>query len=173
MGEAEPAAAGRRDAGACGRVRGWFLREGDGRAAEAPDVTARARRAHARARADLGAARRARRRRRPRSRGCSACTARRRTWRVLAGGVDARRALLVRNYDYHPAECEGTFLRSRWSGTRASRVERLPVGRARRHERARPGRGAGLRRARCVGEGFGIPLILRYVLETCRTSTKR
>lgn len=77
--------------------------------------------------------------------------------------------VLVRNYDYHPGACEATFLHSAWTAARTlvssdclwgvldgvndhGLVVSLAFG----------GR-------REVGDGFGIPLILRYVLETCRT----
>lgn len=77
--------------------------------------------------------------------------------------------LLVRNYDYRPDACEGTFLRSKWTGPPVLASIDCLWG-------ALDGINAhGL----CValafggrygtGEGFGIPLILRYVLELCRT----
>ena len=75
---------------------------------------------------------------------------------------------LIRNYDYHPALLEGTLIHSRWLGqtviangdclwgvldgmNAAGLVVSLAFG----------GR-------KVVGQGFGIPLILRYVLELCR-----
>lgn len=80
--------------------------------------------------------------------------------------------MLARNYDYHPGACEGTFLCSGWSGGRTLvasdclwgvldglNAEGLAVSLA-----------FGGRRE--VGVGFGIPLILRYVLETCFTTAE-
>lgn len=77
---------------------------------------------------------------------------------------------LVRNYDYHPGACEGIFLHSTWTGKRTvvssdclwgaldgMNEDGLVVSLA-----------FGGRRE--VGDGFGIPLILRYVLETCSTT---
>lgn len=75
---------------------------------------------------------------------------------------------LIRNYDYHPALLEGTVMHSSWLGkpviasgdclwgvldgmNSAGLVVSLAFG----------GR-------KLVGIGFGIPLILRYILETCR-----
>ncbi|WP_020560954.1 C45 family autoproteolytic acyltransferase/hydolase [Thiofilum flexile] len=75
---------------------------------------------------------------------------------------------LIRNYDYHPALLEGTVIHSSWLGkpvmangdclwgvldgmNSAGLVVSLAFG----------GR-------KLVGIGFGIPLILRYILETCR-----
>ncbi len=79
--------------------------------------------------------------------------------------------LLVRNYDYHPLACEGASLTSAWTPERrviasldclwgaldGMNSDGLAVSLA-----------FGSRRS--VGKGFGIPLILRYVLETCATT---
>ncbi len=79
---------------------------------------------------------------------------------------------LIRNYDYHPDRFEGWVLASRWHQTRViatsdslwgaldginehGLVAALAFG-------GRP----------VVGEGFGIPLIIRYVLEFCRTTSQ-
>ena len=77
-------------------------------------------------------------------------------------------SLLVRNYDYHPALWDGVLLSSAWTGRRVVAMldslwgvldgineDGLAVSLA---FGGRP----------VVGEGFGMPLILRYVLETCR-----
>jgi len=80
--------------------------------------------------------------------------------------------LLVRNYDYSPGAFDAIVLRSAWQGRRvignadgmwglvdgmndAGLVASLTFG----------GR-------RVVGEGFGVPLILRYVLQTCETTAQ-
>ena len=75
--------------------------------------------------------------------------------------------LLVRNYDFHPSACEGNFLHSAWSGSRTLVASDCLWGvldglneRGLVVSLAFGGR-------REVGEGFGIPLILRYALETC------
>jgi len=74
---------------------------------------------------------------------------------------------LVRNYDYHPRLIEGLFLRSAWLGAPVLAAVDCLWG-------ALDGVNArGLAVALSfggrptVGDGFGIPLILRYVLETC------
>ena len=80
------------------------------------------------------------------------------------------RSLLVRNYDYYPERLEGTILMSAWNGVKTivqsdclwgvldgmnehGLVVSLAFG----------GR-------RVVGDGFGIPLVLRHVLELCATA---
>ena len=82
------------------------------------------------------------------------------------------RPLLARNYDYHPKHCEGVILKSCWNGTETivqsdslwgvldginehGLVVSLAFG----------GR-------KIVGDGFGIPLVLRYILEFCRTTAE-
>ena len=54
---------------------------------------------------------------------------------------------LLRSYDYAPALCETTLLTTDHRDAAHDGDERLPVGRAGRRQRGRPGGGAGLRRA--------------------------
>jgi len=77
---------------------------------------------------------------------------------------------LVRNYDFHPAQCEGTILLSRWNGTRvlASTDSLWGVLDGMNEHGVAVSLAFGGRPA--VGRGFAITLILRYVLETCRTT---
>ncbi len=75
--------------------------------------------------------------------------------------------VLVRNYDYHPSACEGTFLHSNWSGTRTLVSSDCLWGvldGLNEHGLCVSLAFGGRRE---VGVGFGIPLILRYILETC------
>ena len=84
--------------------------------------------------------------------------------------MDDQSQILVRNYDYHPALIEGAVLYTCWNKRRvialcdclwgvldgindAGLVVSLTFG----------GR-------RVVGKGFGIPVVLRYVLELCETT---
>lgn len=78
--------------------------------------------------------------------------------------------LLVRNYDYDPRYFDALILRTCWLG------ERVVLGMADCLVGLLDGiNDAGLAVSltfggpRVTGEGFGIPLILRYVLETCTT----
>ncbi len=76
---------------------------------------------------------------------------------------------LIRNYDYHPAQCEGTILLSCWRGTRviASTDSLWGVLDGMNEHGLAVTLAFGGRPA--VGTGFAITLILRYVLEVCRT----
>lgn len=76
---------------------------------------------------------------------------------------------LVRNYDYHPDAFEGLFLMSNWHGTKviaASDCLWGVVDGMNEHGLAAALSYGGSRE---VGDGFGIPLILRYLLEFCIT----
>jgi predicted choloylglycine hydrolase len=79
--------------------------------------------------------------------------------------------LLVRNYDYHPRFCEGTILRTQWHKPVLAMSDCLwgvldgVNGDGLCVSLAFGGR-------RRVGDGFGIPLILRYVLEMCATTAE-
>lgn len=75
--------------------------------------------------------------------------------------------LLIRNYDYAPAFCEGLLLNSHWNARRVLASTDCLWG-------ALDGvNGSGLAASltfggrQVVGEGFGIPVIVRYVLEVC------
>ena len=84
---------------------------------------------------------------------------------VLAG----EDPLLIRNYDYDPGKFEGVFLRSNWTGTRVLATSDCLWGvldGVNEHGLVVALSFGGRRE---VGEGFGIPLILRYVLEVCAT----
>lgn len=76
---------------------------------------------------------------------------------------------LIRNYDFHPAQCEGTILHSRWRDTRviASSDSLWGVLDGMNEHGVAVTLAFGGRPT--VGPGFAITLILRYVLETCRT----
>ncbi len=75
------------------------------------------------------------------------------------------RPLLVRNYDYHPHDCEGTILFSEWSGVKTIAQSDCLWGvlDGMNEHGLVVSLAFGGRRA--VGDGFGIPLVLRYILE--------
>lgn len=77
--------------------------------------------------------------------------------------------LLVRNYDYHPALWDGVMLSSAWTGRPVvAMLDSLwgVLDGMNEHGLAVSLAFGG---RQVVGEGFGMPLILRYVLETCGT----
>ncbi|NRF67806.1 hypothetical protein HLB44_12505 [Aquincola sp. S2] len=78
--------------------------------------------------------------------------------------------VLVRNYDYAPALLEGAWLATRWGGQRVIAVSDCLCGALDGINES--GLAASLsfggRKAR--GEGFGIPLVVRYVLEYATTT---
>lgn len=78
--------------------------------------------------------------------------------------------LLVRNYDYHPRMCEGTFIMTAWTGTRVIASSDCLWGVLDGMNEYGVCVSLSFGGRRIVGDGFGIPLILRYVLELSRTT---
>ena len=83
-----------------------------------------------------------------------------------------RHPLLVRNYDYSPTLCEGLVLLSRWNGKAVlAMVDCLwGVLDGINEDGLAISLTFGGRKA--VGDGFGIPLVLRYILEFCSTAAE-
>ena len=78
--------------------------------------------------------------------------------------------LLVRNYDYHPKHCDAVILFSNWNGTKViAQSDSLwgVLDGINEHGLALSLAFGG---RQIVGDGFGIPLVLRYILEFCRTA---
>lgn len=75
--------------------------------------------------------------------------------------------VLVRNYDYHPHGCEGTVVRTQWLDTRVVASSDCLWGALDGINEHGLAVALSFGGSRQVGDGFGIPLILRYVLETC------
>jgi predicted choloylglycine hydrolase len=78
--------------------------------------------------------------------------------------------LLVRNYDYAPAAFEGLLLRSRWLGNAVMGMSDCLMGLLDGVNQDGLAVSLTFGGRRTVGEGFGVPLVLRYVLETCATT---
>lgn len=78
--------------------------------------------------------------------------------------------LLVRNYDYLPRLWDGVLLRSRWLGAPVLAMSDSLWGVLDGVNDAGLAVSLAFGGRRTVGEGFGMPLILRYLLETCRTT---
>lgn len=75
--------------------------------------------------------------------------------------------LLVRNYDYSPKAFDALLLRTRWRGRAVMGVTDGLWGLVDGINEAGLAVSLTFGGRRVVGEGFGVPLILRYVLETC------
>ena len=87
------------------------------------------------------------------------------TQAVVAGPEPA----LVRNYDYHPHGFEAAFVRTRWLGTTVVAASDCLWGALDGINEHGLAVALSFGGSRAVGDGFGIPLILRYVLESCAT----
>jgi predicted choloylglycine hydrolase len=79
--------------------------------------------------------------------------------------------LLVRNYDYDPRAFDGLVVRSEWGGSHAVMgMSDCLIGVLDGVNDAGLAVSLTFGGQRLVGEGFGIPMVLRYVLETCATA---
>lgn len=78
--------------------------------------------------------------------------------------------LLVRNYDYHPELLEGVILHSAWHGHRVIATSDCLWGALDGINDAGLAVSLTFGGRRIAGEGFGVPLILRYVLEFCSST---
>ncbi|TYO90490.1 C45 family autoproteolytic acyltransferase/hydolase [Oceanicella actignis] len=77
--------------------------------------------------------------------------------------------LLVRNYDYSPAAFDAVVLKTGWLGRRVMGMSDGVWGLLDGVNDAGLAVSLTFGGRREVGEGFGVPLILRYVLQTCST----
>lgn len=82
--------------------------------------------------------------------------------------VDRDGPVLVRNYDLDPRLNEATVLRSAWTGQRVLATMEGIAGAADGVNAAGLAVSLAFGGRKVVGEGFGVPLIVRYLLETCR-----
>ncbi len=78
--------------------------------------------------------------------------------------------ILVRNYDYDPHLCEGRILKSNWHGTRVIASTDCLWGVLDGMNEHGLIVSLSFGGTTDMGEGFGIPLILRYILEFCQTT---
>jgi predicted choloylglycine hydrolase len=80
--------------------------------------------------------------------------------------------VLVRNYDYDPKLCEGRILKSRWHDTTVIASTDCLWGVLDGMNEHGLSISLSFGGKEDVGEGFGIPLILRYILEFCKTTVE-
>ena len=78
--------------------------------------------------------------------------------------------LLVRNYDYSPRAFEGLLFRSGWRGAGVMGMSDCLIGLLDGINESGLAVSLAFGGTRTVGDGFGVPIILRYVLQTCRTA---
>lgn len=77
--------------------------------------------------------------------------------------------VLVRNYDYNPYAFDSLVLRTKWQGRDVVGTSDGLWGMVDGMNDAGLAISLTFGGRRVVGEGFGVPLILRYVLQTCET----
>jgi len=80
--------------------------------------------------------------------------------------------LLVRNYDYDPRAFDGVLLSTTWQGRRVIGMTDGLFGLIDGMNDAGLAVSLTFGGRREIGEGFGVPLILRYILQTCATVTE-
>lgn len=79
------------------------------------------------------------------------------------------RPLLVRNYDYAPSRLEGVILGTHWEGRGVIGMSDCLWGLLDGVNDAGLGVSLAFGGRPVVGEGFGVPLVLRYLLQVCET----
>jgi predicted choloylglycine hydrolase len=77
--------------------------------------------------------------------------------------------VLVRNYDYAPTRFDGIILSTAWTGRRVIGTSDSLWGLLDGMNDAGLAVSLAFGGRRVIGEGFGVPLIVRYLLETCET----
>jgi predicted choloylglycine hydrolase len=77
--------------------------------------------------------------------------------------------MLVRNYDYAPDRIEGTILSTAWEGRRIIGMSDCLWGLLDGLNDAGLAVSLAFGGRRVVGHGFGVPLVLRYLLQICST----
>lgn len=86
--------------------------------------------------------------------------------------IKADEIQLVRNYDYHPDLLEGTILLSKWNTHKVMGTSDCLIGIIDGMNDAGLCISLTFGGRKEVGYGFGIPFILRYVLEFCKTTVQ-
>lgn len=78
--------------------------------------------------------------------------------------------VMVRNYDYNASSFDSLILHTRWQGRRVMGVSDGLWGMVDGMNDAGLAISLTFGGRRIVGNGFGVPLIIRYVLQTCKTA---
>ena len=82
------------------------------------------------------------------------------------------RPLIVRNYDYNPAAVDAVLLKTGWQGRRVIGMSDGLFGLVDGMNEDGLAVSLTFGGRQEVGPGFGVPLILRYILQTCRTTAE-
>jgi predicted choloylglycine hydrolase len=80
--------------------------------------------------------------------------------------------VLVRNYDYAPERLEGAILHTAWTGRRVIGVSDCSWGLLDGINEDGLAVSLAFGGRRAIGSGFGVPLVVRYLLETCTTTAE-
>ncbi|MGA7297361.1 MAG: C45 family peptidase [Rhodanobacteraceae bacterium] len=80
--------------------------------------------------------------------------------------------LLVRNYDYHPGAFDAMALQSHWGGRTVLGTSDCMIGLVDGINDAGLALSLTFGGRRVVGTGFGVPMILRHVLQCCETTAQ-
>jgi predicted choloylglycine hydrolase len=80
--------------------------------------------------------------------------------------------VMVRNYDYNPSAFDAVLLRTEWQGRAVMGVSDGLWGLVDGLNDAGLALSLTFGGRRIVGDGFGVPLILRYILQTCETAAE-
>ncbi|MDU9003293.1 C45 family peptidase [Sedimentitalea todarodis] len=78
--------------------------------------------------------------------------------------------VLIRNYDYNPNAFDSLILKTNWMGRSVMGISDGLWGLVDGTNDAGLALSLTFGGRRIVGQGFGVPLILRYVLQTCKTA---
>ena len=77
---------------------------------------------------------------------------------------------LVRNYDYNPKLCEGVIIKTAWNGRQVISMNDCMWGVLDGINEDGLAVSLSFGGRKVIGTGFGVPLVLRYVLEFCTTT---
>ncbi len=84
--------------------------------------------------------------------------------------TNGKTPMLTRNYDYAPDLCDGLILNSRWNERNVIAMTDCLWGVLDGINDAGLAISLTFGGRQCIGDGFGIPLILRYIIEFCDTT---
>jgi len=80
--------------------------------------------------------------------------------------------VLIRNYDYAPGMTDGVILRSSWNGMGVIAMVDSMIGALDGINQAGLAVSLTFGGRRALGDGFGVPIIVRYLLEFCTTTAE-